>query len=108
MISIGQNDSILSSKGNINFAVGQKIAALRKALREANELYGLISQLSDADLVALSFGDGNNGTPNEIGYLRSALADAGQLYVIYSGGSTERTLPFDFRASMAYVAATGI
>jgi hypothetical protein len=104
-VKLGSNAGILANRAALDLAVGQKIAALKKAIREARDLKLLVDQVANSDLVAMSYGDGTGGTADEIGYLRTALSDAEELYKIFNATATARTLPYDFDSAMKYVAA---
>ncbi len=54
-VTLASNAPILSDRATMNSFVGQRVAALRKALSHAAKL--LISQIADADLKALGFND---------------------------------------------------
>jgi hypothetical protein len=87
-VKIGSNGPILQTRQNLDFYVGVKITALKVALREAHNAKLLVDQVVNADLLALGYGDGNNGTANEIGYLRAALAACQDLDLLRLGQQT--------------------
>lgn len=105
ILNIGQNAQTLASKSQLNLVAGQKIAAIMAALREANDLKLLLDQIANADLVALGFGDGTNGTANEVGYLKTALASAADLYGIMSGLGAVNALPHNYTNDFRYCSA---
>jgi hypothetical protein len=102
---IGSNAGIMANRGTLDATLGNKVTALKRALREITDLKHLIDQYTDTELVALNYTNGTNGTADEVGYIRSALADAEELDKIFNGTVTARTLPFNFDGAMKYVAA---
>lgn len=105
MLTIGNNAQILSSKASVNATIGQRVAALRKAARELDELKKMMDQFSDAQLVSLGFGDGNNGTDNEVSYgIRDPLNAGADIYAVLNGAAITTALPHDYDAQLRYVA----
>jgi len=102
VVKIGSNNPLLSTRANLDFYIGAKITALKVALREAHNAKLLVDQVADADLLALGYGDGNNGTANEIGYLRSALLACEDLDKIHLGQTPTKTLPYVYENDLKY------
>jgi hypothetical protein len=105
MLSIGLNSQILASKTNVNNAVGTKVANLLRAIRELNDLKQMFAQYTDAELKALGFGDGTEGTDNEIGYgIRDPLLCGEDLFKLLHGQTPTMAANTDYSAKLAYVA----
>jgi hypothetical protein len=105
MLSIGLNSQILSSKTAVNSAVGTKVANLLRAIRELNDLKQMFEQYTDAELKALGFGDGTEGTDNEIGYgIRTPLLAGEDLYKILNGQTPTAAQPTNYAQQCGYVA----
>lgn len=107
MIAIGANAVILNSRANLDAYVGGVVSQLLSALRAAQNAQALISQLADADLTALGYTDGTNGTPNTLGYLKSAVADANDLASVANGATFDRPANYNYVQSFRYAATTG-
>jgi hypothetical protein len=105
MLSIGLNAQILSSKTAVNNAIGTKVANVLRAIRELNDLKQMFAQYTDAELAALSFGNGENGTDNEIGYgIRDPLLAGEDLFKLLHGQTPTMAANTDYAAKLAYVA----
>jgi hypothetical protein len=102
-VKIGSNAAILSSRSNLDFYVGQVVQNLVKALREAQNAKLLLDQIAGPDLVAMGYGDGNNGTANEIGYLRSGLAACDDLQKIHLGQAPAQAQPYVYQNDLKYI-----
>jgi hypothetical protein len=104
-IKIGTNAAILASATALNNAAGQKIAALRRALRDVHDFQFLLGQLTDEDIKLLSFGDGTAGTSNDIESLRKAFSVADDLYTVSVGGKKSQEDGFDYDGAFRLLAA---
>lgn len=82
----------------VNNNVQTKLAALRQALNNVNDLYLWMSAYAQADLVALGF------SAADAAAIFSAVSDARELYVLFTGGGLGTyTLPYNFSASQRIV-----
>jgi hypothetical protein len=102
-IKIGINAPKFASKNDLNFFVGTKVAALRKALRDVYDARQLLAQYSTADLNAVGF----TSTPDdEVGYLLGSLKCGSSLYQLSKNTTPEVAAPHDYDLEMRYAAAT--
>jgi hypothetical protein len=102
---IGTNANIMANRGTLDSVLGQRVAALKRALRDLADMKALLDQYADAELLAMNYTNGTGGTADEVGYIRSALADAAELAKVFNGQATARALPYNFDSAMKYVAA---
>src|SRR4051795_13076117 len=96
-IKIGNNAAVLASKSSIDSALGQKVAAVRRALRDLADFKQLLDQVDNAYLEGLGYDGGNDGNGGEVNYVRSILAGGKRLYDVSQGVTPEViTLPYNF------------
>ena len=104
MIKIGQNAGIFANKAALDFYIGPRVAAVRKALRELADAKLLVDQLSNPELVTLGYDGGGDGNSNEVNYLRTALLAGDRLDKVRRGIDPLIALPHDFDAELRYAA----
>jgi hypothetical protein len=105
-IKIGINATILASKASLDTVLGQKVSALRRALRDLADFKLLLDQVDNPYLVSLGYDGGADGNGGEVNYVRSILFGGKRLYDVSHGVTPDVQLPFDFDAEFRYAAAT--
>ena len=103
---IGANAALLSTRANLDFALGQKVAAVIEALRDAHQFKLMLDAYADSEIAALGYNTGLNGTANEVGYLRSGLVACADLDLIRQGLAPQVAVvstPHNYQGDLAYL-----